>query len=67
MKISSSVYFAIFVFVQLVPLIYVLAFAYGNFPSGDNKYLHDQQVADILGLNISEGILLSGYAPNSVF
>jgi hypothetical protein len=66
MNISPSAYFTIFMFVLIVPLIYVAIMAYGYFPNGEHKYLHDQQVAEILGLNLSERILLSGYAPHSV-
>jgi hypothetical protein len=67
MKISSSLYFVIFVLVLLVPLSCVVIQAYEYFPNGEHIYLQDQQVADILGLNLTEGILLNGYAPNSVF
>jgi hypothetical protein len=67
MKISSSLYFGIFVFIQIIPLIFVVILAYEYFPNGEHIYLQDQQVADILGLNLTEGILLNGYAPNSVF
>jgi hypothetical protein len=68
MKSSSSLYFVIFVLVQLVPLIYVVFVAYEYYlPNGEaHIVLHDQQVAEILGLNLSGGILFNGFASNSV-
>jgi hypothetical protein len=50
-----------FAAVQLVPFIYVLMAGYGFYPPKEHKFLKDEQVAKLLGLNISEGILLVGY------
>jgi hypothetical protein len=60
-SISTFGYIKIFAAVQIVPFIYVLMAGYGFYPPADHKYLKDQTVADLLGLNVSDGILLVGY------
>jgi ABC-type sulfate transport system permease component len=63
---STAQYALLFLAVQTVSAVYVVAAAYAYYPRAGHKYLLDQSVAETLGLNISSdggGVLLVGYSP----
>ena len=67
MKITPTKYFALWSAIQCIPLFYVIVCARQYYQIGtEHEMLHDQDAATILGLNISDGIYLTGYSAEDV-
>lgn len=55
MTLSTRTYFLMLFVIQIVPLIYVVIFAYSYFPRPPYMFLEDANVAEILGINLTGG------------
>ncbi|KAL3069261.1 hypothetical protein niasHT_034491 [Heterodera trifolii] len=61
-KISLCAYFLLFLAILIFPLVYCVNLFFCYFmPAGSSRFLDDQSTADILGLNISDRVPLTGY------
>jgi hypothetical protein len=54
-------YFGLLGGMACVPLVYCSLMGYSYYPPANHTMLGDQQAAQMLGLNVSQGIVLTGY------
>uniref|UniRef100_A0A914IEZ8 Metalloendopeptidase n=1 Tax=Globodera rostochiensis TaxID=31243 RepID=A0A914IEZ8_GLORO len=65
-KVSSCNYSIIFLINLLLPLAYCVHLFLCLYPSDGHEFLDDQSVADFIGVNLSEKIILVGYSNNKL-
>uniref|UniRef100_A0A914H3L0 Serpentine receptor class gamma n=1 Tax=Globodera rostochiensis TaxID=31243 RepID=A0A914H3L0_GLORO len=63
-KLSAFKYFILFGAILFFPFVYCVDLFICYYPPTDHLYLEDQSVADILALNITEQIALTGHSFN---
>jgi hypothetical protein len=61
----AGYYFALFAAVELAPAGYVAVVASVSWPPAQHRVLHDQGVADLLGMNATD-VYLNGFSSSGV-